>query len=194
MAFLDKLSEIAKNVSDMTVELAKNVGDKTGEMLEVGKLNAQISSANNSIEELKTRLGDYYWNLFNKGEKLDDDAIVLCNTIKEYSEEIASLKVQLAQLKAKRQEAFSQKCPACSTLNSPDAVFCKNCGTKLEEETENTSEQETEPTETCVCCDNSEETCECQNASAEPAKKTCSNCGAENESNNTFCDKCGSKL
>ena len=95
MALFDRLTEFAKQVTDKTAEIAKQVGDKTNDMLEIGKLNAQIGASNNSIEELKTQLGDHYWNKFVSGETLDDDAVVLCNTIKEYTEEIESLKAQL---------------------------------------------------------------------------------------------------
>ena len=145
MALFDKLTELAKVVSDQAAvlaknagelggELAKNVADKTNDLLETGKLNSQISSANTSINELKTRLGDHYWTLFLQGEQLDDDAVVLCTTIKEYTEEIESLRAQLAEMKAKREAAAGQTCQACGVVNTNDACFCKNCGVKLEKE------------------------------------------------------------
>ncbi len=185
MALFDKLSVIAKQVTDKTAEIAKQVGDKTNDMLEIGKLNAQISASNNSIEELKTQLGDHYWNKFVAGETLDDDAVVLCNTIKEYNEEIENLKAQLAKLKEAPAPA-AKVCPVCGAENAGDALFCKSCGAKLEEE---------KPEEPCECECKCEETCECEEpAPEEPAVKVCATCGAENPAENNFCDKCGAKL
>ena len=157
MAFIDKLTELAKVVTDQATELAKNateiggelaknVADKTNDLLETGKLNGQISSANTSINELKIRLGDHYWNLFVQGEQLDEDAVVLCNTIQEYADEIAKLKAQLNERKTKREAAAGQVCQACGTINHLDACFCKNCGVKLEIIEEAPAE------EGCQCC------------------------------------------
>lgn len=175
MAFLDKLTELAKNVTDQAVELAKNVGDATGEiarnvadktndLLEVGKLNGQIASNNSAIEELKTRLGDHYWNLYVSGQQLDDDAVVLCTTIKEYVEEIENLKAQLADMKAKREAAAGQICQACGAHNTLDAVYCKSCGSKLEQEVvdvEPTPIDEAETDEHTCCKHNAGEEHEC---------------------------------
>lgn len=190
MAFLDKLTELAKNVSDKTVEVAKIVGDKTGDMIEIGKLNAQISSANGSIEDLKTRLGDHYWNLFLNGETLDEDALVLCNTIKDYTEEIENIRAELAKYKAAEDKKLV--CASCGEENSADASFCKACGAKL------VTEEEHE----CNCghdhgecdCDHEHGECECGHDHAAPAVKTCTNCGEENPADNHFCEKCGTKL
>lgn len=57
-----------------------------------------------------------------------------------------------------------KKCNKCGTVNSKDAIFCENCGTKLDESllTEN--------------------------------KKECKNCGYLNEENAAFCENCGSSL
>ncbi len=211
MALIDKLTELAKVVSDQAAELAKNaseiggelaknVADKTNDLLETGKLNGQISSANTSINELKTRLGDHYWNLYVQGEQLDDDAVVLCTTIKEYTEEIANLQAQLADLKAKREAAVGKACQACGTVNNLDACFCKNCGVKLE-----VVDVEVEPAEEKKCCcghhEGEEHKC-CCHAEADEEEtvieiaqnKVCPNCQAENDPEHTFCNKCGAKL
>ena len=209
MAFFDKLTEIAKNVGDKTAEIAKNVGDKTSDMLEIGKISAQISSSNSAVEELKTRLGDHYWELFTKGEQLDDDAVVLCNTIKEYTEEIEALKAQLAELKAGgAQPSDSRPCHVCGTVNTSDASFCKNCGAKLEAEKPEQEagaavEAPAEEHEECTCCHSEEQPAaeeaapiETEEAPVEETaeSKVCPNCGAENTSDNNFCNQCGSKL
>ena len=211
MAFIDKLTELAKVVTDQATELAKNateiggelaknVADKTNDLLETGKLNGQISSANASINELKVRLGDHYWNLFVQGEQLDEDAVVLCNTIKEYADEIAKLKAQLNERKTKREAAAGQVCQACGTINHLDACFCKNCGVKLEIIEEEPAE------EGCQCCcghhEDEEHECYCGHCTVEEEEtvieiaesKICPNCQAENDPEHTFCNKCGAKL
>lgn len=173
---LDKITELAKTVSDKAVELAKNVGDKTSDMLELGKLNAQIAASNSSVEELKTRLGDHYWQKFENGETLDDDAVVLCNTIKEYMEEIEALRAQLAERKAASSAAIV--CPNCGAESADDALFCKQCGASLAQEEEESDET----------------VCEVTHEDEEPATVVCPNCGAENTPDSNFCEKCGTKL
>ena len=57
-----------------------------------------------------------------------------------------------------------KKCNKCGTVNSKDAIFCENCGTKLDE------------------------------SLLTEKKKECKNCGYLNEENAAFCENCGSLL
>lgn len=57
-----------------------------------------------------------------------------------------------------------KKCNECGTVNSKDAIFCENCGTKLDE------------------------------SLLTEKKKECKNCGYLNEENAAFCENCGSSL
>lgn len=57
-----------------------------------------------------------------------------------------------------------KKCNKCGTVNSKDAIFCENCGTKLDE------------------------------SLLTEKKKECKNCGYLNEENAAFCEDCGSSL
>lgn len=57
-----------------------------------------------------------------------------------------------------------KKCNKCGTVNSKDAIFCENCGTKLDE------------------------------LLLTEKKKECKNCGYLNEENAAFCENCGSSL
>ena len=219
MAFFDKLSEIAKTVGDKTAVIAKNVGDKTGELIEIGKLNSRIASANGSIKELKTRLGQHYWEIYSNGGSLDEDAAVLCGTIKEYYEEIESLRTQLELLKSSSGQQVV--CHACGALNPADALFCKSCGVKLEnvpsepdEKTESAfsgmDSDEDDPTEACIFYDeedspeeSAEDPSEAEGAAdaslqgsgdSETEATVCPNRGFENTADCTFCERCGSKL
>ncbi|MDY2638702.1 zinc ribbon domain-containing protein [Ligilactobacillus salivarius] len=57
-----------------------------------------------------------------------------------------------------------KKCNKCGTVNSKDAIFCENCGTKLDE------------------------------SLLTEKKKECKNCRYLNEENAAFCENCGSSL
>lgn len=57
-----------------------------------------------------------------------------------------------------------KKCNKCGTVNSKDAIFCEDCGTKLDE------------------------------SLLTEKKKECKNCGYLNEENAAFCENCGSSL
>lgn len=57
-----------------------------------------------------------------------------------------------------------KKCNKCGIVNSKDAIFCENCGAKLDE------------------------------SLLTEKKKECKNCGYLNEENAAFCENCGSSL
>lgn len=63
MAFLDKMSNIAKNV-----------GDKAGDAIEITKLNAKISGEKKAIEEVLVKIGNLYYDKYTQGQATDPEA------------------------------------------------------------------------------------------------------------------------
>lgn len=89
-----------------------------------------------------------------------------------------------------------KKCKKCGYLNTEDAVFCENCGTKLVEL------KQPKKTKECKKCGylNAEDAFFCENCgtkldeSKQPKKvKKCKKCGYLNEEV-AFCENCGNSL
>ncbi|MBR3910153.1 MAG: hypothetical protein IKJ54_02510, partial [Anaerotignum sp.] len=89
MAFFDKLGEMAKNVSE-----------KASDSLETNKLISEINLTKGNIQALQRELGEYYWAKFAVGEKLDDEAMLICDKIVLAQDKIKVLEGQISQIKA----------------------------------------------------------------------------------------------
>lgn len=95
-----------------------------------------------------------------------------------------------------------KRCPACDKEFPPDAVFCTNCGTKLEEEkvpeeigTLRCPSCGKEFSPDAVFCANCGTRLESKKTQAEDeSEKTCSACGSKLPPSAVFCANCGKPL
>jgi len=99
MAFLDKLSDVAKKVSDKTTEVAKKVGDKAEDAIETGKLNAKIASERHAVQDDLKRIGEYYYLRFASGDEVAPEVLGYCNSAKAHYDVIAEAQEELRRLK-----------------------------------------------------------------------------------------------
>lgn len=88
--------------------LARSVSDKTGDMLEISRLNAQIRSNQDDIEELKLQLGDYIWAKFDSGVIMDEKATEICSAIRKCVLDSAACQQEISSIKAAQDAARSQ--------------------------------------------------------------------------------------
>lgn len=107
MAFLDKLSGMAN--LDKLSEMAKNVSDLANESLELNKLTSEINLTKGNIEAYKREIGEYYWAKFAVGEKLDDEPSLSCDKIVVAQEKIRELEAAIAQIKADREAEKAER-------------------------------------------------------------------------------------
>lgn len=107
MAFFDKLSEMAN--LDKLSEMAKNVSDMANESLELNKLTSEINLAKGNIEAYKREIGEYYWARFAVGEKLDDEPMLTCDKIVVAQDKIRALEAEIAQIKAGREAEKAER-------------------------------------------------------------------------------------
>lgn len=157
MAFFDKLSEVAKNVTD-----------RAADGLETNRLTGDISLEKGNIQCYQRELGEFYWAKFSMGEALDEEAMLICDKIVVAQERIKELEAQIEQIKAEREaekaerkaekaaaeaaakaEAASQAlenagldrkegeptnpvCPWCGKAAMPGQKFCGECGKRID--------------------------------------------------------------
>lgn len=123
MALFDKIGNVTKNITD-----------KTGDMLEITKLNSKINNEKNKISSLKTKIGDYYWSMFESGVALDTEAYNLCAEIRDSIDTINALETEIQKIKTGgKADSAPMNTSQINTVPqyTPDceaAVYCGNCG------------------------------------------------------------------
>lgn len=88
MAFLDKLSSMAKDVTE-----------KAGEAVEITKLKAKANKEKSAIEDSLKKIGEYYVEKCAAGEELDETVKVFCKEIDEHNKAIEEFMAQIAAFK-----------------------------------------------------------------------------------------------
>lgn len=160
MAFFDKLSEVAKNVTD-----------RAADGLETNRLTGDISLEKGNIQCFQRELGEFYWAKFVLGEKLEDEAMLICDKIVVAQERIKSLEAQIEQIKAEREaekaERKAEKAAAQAAAKAEAAAQAlENAGLEHSE-----TEQD-----------------------GKPAKNVCQWCGVEAAPGQKFCGECGKRI
>lgn len=145
--------------------LARSVSDKTGDMLEISKLNAQIRSNQDDIEELKLQLGDYIWAKFDSGVIMDERATEICSAIRKSVLDTAACQQEIDSIRAAQEAARTQ----------------------AEEEAEARSSMRAQSAELF-----SEMRSFASQPAAAPS--VCPLCGAPVSSDSRFCGDCGTRL
>lgn len=155
MAFFDKLGEMTKIVSE-----------KANDSLETNKLIAEINLTKGNIQALQRELGEHFWAKFAVGEKLDDEAMLICDKIVLAQDKIKVLEGQISQIKAegearkaeraavKAEQKAAEKvaeaeeaaekagierdpvCTGCGAELAEGVKFCGQCGTPVAEPVE----------------------------------------------------------
>lgn len=100
MAFLDKLTDVAKRVGDKTTEVAKKVGDKAEDAIETGKINAKIAAERYAVQDDLKKIGEYYYLRFAAGEEVAPEVLGYCSSAKAHYDVIAEAQEELRMLKA----------------------------------------------------------------------------------------------
>jgi hypothetical protein len=135
MAFFEKVSSVAKNISD-----------KTGEAIEITKLNSKISSEKNAIEGVCKRIGEYYYQQHKAGENLPEEVAAMCTEIYGHYMMMDDLKAEIERIKSPGKDeqanafepvvpvAGGTVCSACGKADLQGNKFCQGCGAKLGEQ------------------------------------------------------------
>ena len=114
MAFFDDVKKIGKNLAQ-----------KSSEMVEVTKINMNISTEKDKIQKIYTQIGEAVYNDFKAGNQV---------AYAEQCTEIQQIEAVVAELQAKVLELKNElKCPSCGADVTKGVAFCPKCGAKLGE-------------------------------------------------------------
>lgn len=152
------------NIGRKLGDLAQNAAKKSSEMVEVTKLNINIKSEEDSINQLFSEIGKYCLIKYEAGNENDNSIIELCEKIKGNKANINILKDKINEIKN------VAVCEKCGSEVLRTSTFCGSCGAKVVfEEKEDSSDVQ----------DNS---------------VLCPNCNTKVEEGNNYCPECGTKV
>lgn len=117
-----------EDVLSKAKSVAETAGKKTSEFVEVTKLKMEMSDTEREISSTLEGLGRLVYDSRKAGE---DSAAMIEECIAKIDDQYAKLDT----LRSKVLEYSDQvRCRACGTINTDDSLFCKKCGSKLQEE------------------------------------------------------------
>lgn len=98
MAFLDKLGEVAKNMTE-----------KAGDTLEMNRLNGEIAIEKGNIQCFHRELGEHYWAKFVMGELLDEEAMLICDKVVASQDRMRKLDAQIENIPLEREQILAER-------------------------------------------------------------------------------------
>ncbi len=137
---------------DRLAASARNLTEKAGDSLEINRLNGEIAIEKGNIQCYQRELGEYYLAKFTVGEKLDDEAMLICDKVVVSQDRIRQLLLDIEKVKQEREAVLEERVKtkqeeedqleiAGATL--PEAVpeekktvwpkFCPQCGGAVQE-------------------------------------------------------------
>ena len=124
---VDKASKKSAEIAEKTklqTQIISLKNDKKNEINELGNLTYQMLKEGNLDEELLNAK-------FEKIIKLEDEILEKEDKKENISNEME--KEESEENIEDAEEVVDITCPNCGEKNTPEAKFCKNCGTKLSE-------------------------------------------------------------
>jgi len=107
--------------------IGKKAGEavkKSGELVEITKLNMNITTEEGKIQKLYNQIGKKVYENYCQTDKVDELFAEDCNTIKDYENTIRNLKNKIMEIKNMK------ICTNCGAELERTTVFCPKCGAK----------------------------------------------------------------
>ena len=105
--------------------LAKNAVQKSSEVMEITKLNVNINTEEEGLNDLFIKLGKYCFEKYIKGETTDNTVAEICKEIKIHQENINYFKEKVNEIKN------VITCASCGKENPKTNEMCGKCGKPL---------------------------------------------------------------
>ena len=117
---MSMFENLTKKVSDT----AKAAAKKSSEIVEVTKLNMNISAEEDKIKKAFADIGKQVYEAYSNGEEVAENYKSICEEIRGYEDSIKETKQKILELKNVK------VCPNCGAELELDTAFCSSCGTK----------------------------------------------------------------
>ena len=98
MDFFDKLGEAARSLTE-----------KAGDSLEINRLNSEIAIEKGNIQCYQRELGEHYLAKFIVGEKLDDEAMLICDKVVVSQDRMRKLMLDIDQVRQEREAVVEER-------------------------------------------------------------------------------------
>ncbi|MBS5873204.1 MAG: zinc ribbon domain-containing protein [Clostridiales bacterium] len=117
-----------ENAVNTARSAAKTVGKKAEEVLDLSRNKLSISELENKLEASYASLGMLYYNYLENGTTDPEKEQALVREIDGINAAVRELKENINEMRNR------VTCPACAAANDPQAVFCSQCGARLQGE------------------------------------------------------------
>lgn len=117
-----------ENAVNTARSAAKTVGKKAEEVLDLSRNKLSISELENKLEASYASLGMLYYNYLENGTTDPEKEQALVSEIDGIHAAVRELKENINEMRNR------VTCPACAAANDPQAVFCSQCGARLQGE------------------------------------------------------------
>ncbi len=117
-----------ENAVNTARSAAKTVGKKAEEVLDLSRNKLSISELENKLEASYASLGMLYYNYLENGTTDPEKEQALVREIDGIHAAVRELKENINEMRNR------VTCPACAAANDPQAVFCSQCGARLQGE------------------------------------------------------------
>lgn len=107
----------------------QKAGKKANEMVEITKLNLEVSDVKSQIDNIYRDMGKAIYETYQETGAVDEPMQRKCMLIDEKYKQIEEINAKLGTLKN------VIICPKCSEQNPIDNIFCAKCGQKLTKNT-----------------------------------------------------------
>lgn len=93
------MQDFFNRAGKMAKDTAGKAADKAGDIVEIGKLKAKITSAKSDISAKQKKIGEYYFQQYMEGAAVDAAVGGMCEDIKEQLERIEELEKKIQDVK-----------------------------------------------------------------------------------------------
>lgn len=169
MDFMDKVTELSKKVGVGTEKAYKAVADKSGKIIKETQMRIQVNEKEGDIEAMYYDMGKSIYDMYKKGENIDDAFKKTCKKIDKLSKEISEMETHMLYLRNLR------ICSNCGETIGIENKYCPKCGDKQKTVKIKEVKKEEEIEES-------------------PIDRVCSKCGKIALEDEDFCTNCGTKI